>query len=358
MPIIILAGDEEFEISRRVADLKNSLLDPDWSSMNFACLDNPQLPEIIDAAATLPFGPGNRLVLIDKCALFTKRRTKAGTADDTNSEATKSKSSRKDKNDRIVEPEAFATALSSVYEKTFLLFACPYNFDSTLKLSKAISKIADIEAFSKEKYFPGSKNAKLEDWCRKEAKRCGCTIDTDAIEYLLEGSEANLRQLSSEIGKASVAILPETRITYELVSRLSPHYSHIFAFADCWLNNRLPEALLSLKEIMSQQSALPALAALQTMLSKWIKMKLLSEDFNQAANSGKYHKEISIAEMAKKVAFELKMIPFVVEKDLKRLAKQSSDKLIDKRIQLCQLEFLIKSGQMPEKHALEIFVLK
>src|SRR6185369_3331722 len=79
MPAIILAGEQEYRISKRVRALQKELVDPTWASFNFARLDNPELKQVIDAAATLPFGPGNRMVLIDRCTLFTKK--KAGTTD-------------------------------------------------------------------------------------------------------------------------------------------------------------------------------------------------------------------------------------------------------------------------------------
>jgi DNA polymerase III delta subunit len=358
MPVIVLAGDEEFEISRRVAELKTSLLDQDWASMNFVRLDNPSLPAIIEAAASLPFGQGNRFVLVDRCEMFTKRRGKAGTADSAKPADRKKASGQQSKDSDAIAPEVFAAALASVYERTYVVFACPHNFDSTLKISKAVAQITEPETFSKEKYFPGSKNVKLETWCRKEAKRFGATIEDGAIWYLLEGTEADLRQISAEIEKAAIAALPNTHITLDLVARLSPHHSNVFAFADQWLNGRLPEAMAALEELGAQQSVMPVLAAVQTMLSKWIKMKLLSDDFNESLSTAPTgRKELPMPELAKLVAQELKLMAFSVERDLKRLSKHTSEELIAKRIELARLEFLIKSGQIPDKHALEFLVL-
>ncbi|HEY9714334.1 MAG TPA: hypothetical protein V6C72_12765, partial [Chroococcales cyanobacterium] len=78
MPTFIICGDEEFELSRRVKQLKDSLLDPTWAQFNFTRLTNPPVEEIIEAAATLPFGPGNKVILIDRSELFTKKRSKSG----------------------------------------------------------------------------------------------------------------------------------------------------------------------------------------------------------------------------------------------------------------------------------------
>lgn len=359
MPVIVLAGDEEFEISRRVADLKASLVDPSWLCMNFMRLENPDLAEIVDAAASLPFGPGNRLVLIDQCELFTKKRGKGTALDDAKGVGGAKAASKRTKEEHVVGSEALISALASIYERTYVIFACPYNFDSTLKISKVVSTCAQIETFAKEKFWPGSKNTKLETWCRKESKRFGATIDDEAIEYLLSGADVELRQISAELEKAAVANLPGTHITLDLLVKLSPHQSHVFAFADHWLNNRLSEALLCLDELLAQQSAMPIFAAVNTMLSKWIKIKILADDANQSLPSlPAGRKELPLPELVKRVAQEMKLAPFIVEKDLRRLSKHKSEELIEKRIELTRLEYLVKSGQIPDKHALSLFVLK
>ena len=154
-------------------------------------------------------------------------------------------------------------------------------------------------------------------------------------------------------------MLPKTHITYDAVLQLSPHQSHVFEFADRWINNQLSEALISLAELISQQSAIPILATVQTMLSKWIKMKILCDELNESLSESKVsRKEIALSELAKHVSSELKLMPFSVEKDLRRLIKHTSKSLIAKKLELSRLEFLLKTGQIRDKHALELFVLK
>ena len=351
MPVLVLAGDEEFELSRKVIELRGSLLDPSWATINFVRLDNPPVGQIIEFAAALPFGPGNKVILFDRCELFTKKRSKGGTADSDDPPPTaKGKASELDR---------FVEALSSVAANTYLIFACPHNFDSTLKTSKAIVKHAKIEEFRKERYFAGSRHPKYETWCNKEAKRYGATIDDDAIHYLLEGTEADLRQISSEIGKAAVKILPATHIKLSTVVELSPHQSHVFALTESWVAGRGKEALASLSELLSRQSGILIIATMQTIVAKWVYMKALCERFNAElpAGPGSTRRELPLNDLVKRVAPEVKAHPMVVEKDLKRIAKVPLDTLIAKRVELTRLEDLIKSGQMPEQHALELFLV-
>ena len=64
-----------------------------------------------------------------------------------------------------------------------------------------MAKHGQIEEFPREKYFPGSRNIKLENVCRQETKKYNATISDTALEYLLAGTEGNTRQLVSEIEK-------------------------------------------------------------------------------------------------------------------------------------------------------------
>src|SRR5262249_36048549 len=125
MPVLVLAGDEEFELSRRVESLKKELLDSEWAAMNLSRHIAPGLPEVCEAAALLPFGDGNKLVLIERCDLFAKKRSKSSES-----------GSSAAKNEPMLEP--FERALNTVSPKTYIVFCCPLNFDSTLRTSKIV----------------------------------------------------------------------------------------------------------------------------------------------------------------------------------------------------------------------------
>ncbi|HEY9676505.1 MAG TPA: DNA polymerase III subunit delta [Drouetiella sp.] len=349
MPVTIIAGDEEFELSRRVQELREQLVDPNWASVNFLRLDNPPLQEIIDASGTLPFGPGNKVVLIDRCELFTKKRSKGG--DDTAKADTDAKGKDKMLDD-------LEKTLATVAPNTYVIFACPFNLDQTLKTTKAVQKHAEIERFEKQKFYVGSPNAVLNTWCRKEAKRHNATIEDQAVTYLLDGTEANLRQISAEIEKAAIHTLPGNHITYQTVVQLSPYHSHVFALADFWLAGKGRDALASAEELLTRQSAMPIIATMQTMISKWILMKSLCEKFNHDLPTppGVVRRELPMNELVRRVAGEMKQKEFMIEKDLKRISKIPLERLIEKRLDLTRLEDSIKTGMIPESHALQVFL--
>jgi DNA polymerase III subunit delta len=346
MPIYLLAGDEDFELSRRVEKLKAEIVDPAWTTFNFVRLTSPDLSAVIDAAASLPFGPGNRMVLMDRCDLFTKKKGKSADSEKSSEKLMKQLLDDLDK------------ALSSVSQQTFLVFACPYNFDPALRTSKVVGKYARMETFEKPRYFAGSPSVQLMTWCRKEAHHYDATIDDEAITYLLDSTEANLRQVAAEIEKAVIYIHPEKRITLKVVSTLSSHYSHVFALLDHWAAGRREETLQTLEELLSRQSAMPILATLHTTLSKWAQFKALEQKFHAALPGGRgiQRRELNINELAEKIAGELKTQSKFVIMDLRRIRPLSADWIMSKRTELTDLDLLIKTGQMPDQHALTVFL--
>ena len=118
-----------------------------------------------------------------------------------------------------------------------------------------------------------------------------------------------------KLKRVTLAILPKTNITYDDVLSLCSAQGHIFQFIDFWLNRQPEKALNNLRDLLVQQNAMPILATLQTMLSKWIKLKALYETYNAQSTTS------SASEIAKLIANDLKAMPFVVEKDLRRLQK-------------------------------------
>lgn len=353
MPVIVLAGEEDFLLYRHLEHLKEKLLDPAWASFNYSRLDNPGAADVIDLASSLPFGPGNKVAIIDRCDWFAKKRSASGAPKE--KEETKKGAKGKE-----VDESKLEETLASVHPSTYLIFVCTNNFDSTLRLSKLVAKHAQIENFPREKLWPGTPSPKLEKWCQDEAKHHNATIETEACAYLIEGLEANLRQISSEIEKAAIFILPKTFITLPVVTALSPHHSHVFSVIELWLAGETEKALSASRELLSRQNAMQVLATMQTMIGKWVQIKVYCENYNRESTFGPgiNRRELPPQELAKRLAADIKGHPFALEKDVRRLSHIPVDFLIASRIELTRLEYLVKTGQMPDAHALEIFFLR
>jgi DNA polymerase III delta subunit len=346
MPVLLLAGDEEFELGRRVEKLRAELVDKQWETFNFKKISNPEIREVIDLAGSVPFGPGKLMILMDRCELFAKKRGKG--------DSEKAGASEKAVKQLL---DDFDKALAMVAPETYLVFACSSKLDPTLRTSKVVGKHAKIESFEKPKYYGGAPSSQLISWCQREAKRFGATIDDAAITYLFESTEANFRQISKELEKAAVFILPKTHIGLADVSSLSSHYSHIFSLLDHWVSGRSGEALRSLDELISRQSGLPIIATMQTTLAKWIELKAKTAHVYSQMPSGRgiQRRELSINDLADRIAAH-PSVKFMVLQDLKRSKDLTLRRLSEKRAQLCELERKVKSGLMSDQHALVVFL--
>ena len=110
MPVIVLAGEEDFQLYRRLDEFKADLLDPAWASFNYSRLDNPSAQEVTEQAASLPFGPGNKLIIIDRCDWFAKKRASSSSS---SKEESSSKKAAKGKDS--VNEDTLDSSLSSLY---------------------------------------------------------------------------------------------------------------------------------------------------------------------------------------------------------------------------------------------------
>jgi DNA polymerase-3 subunit delta len=337
LPVIVLAGEEEYLIAQRVKSLKKELVDPQFETFNFARIENPDLRQAVDAAATVPFGPGNRMVLLDRCALFTKKKSASA------SEETSSKSSK------LIDD--FEAAMNSVSPNTYLVFACIANFDKTLKPSKAIEKVAKFEKFEKAKYLNRETEGSFLSFCSREAHRWDAYIDEDACFYLRESTEADLRLIAKEIEKAATYILPQKTIKLEHVELLSPHYSEIFDLMSHWAARDGNSVLGQLNELRAKQvSPHMVLAIMQTQLKNWLTYK--TEYEKAKAQSG--GRNVSLDTVASRLQPNPRM-QFIVVNDLKKIKDLPLDYLISKKQELTELEHKVKTGQLPDSHVLELF---
>lgn len=354
MPVVVIAGEEELLMSERLEQLKDKVVDPAWSSFNYLRTEKPELKDVIDAAAAIPFGPGNKVFVFDRCEFFSKKKSSKG--DD---EAPAKGSSGKSKERMLEDLDA---ALARVAENTWLVFVCDSKFDRGLKTSKVFEKHASIEEFEKVKFYSGSDNPAMSNFCRKRADKYGATIDDDAIEYLAESSEGDLRQIAAEIAKAATYLISDKkdakcRITYEVVSRLSPHFAGVFALLEHWIYGRREQVLETLDELFARQpSALPILAFMQTTLSKWITIRTAMDIVLQSQPAGRGMKrELPAAEMAKRIQSEIKMHPYVLKMECERVSKISLAQLVTKKRELTALENQLKSGMLKDMQALTLF---
>lgn len=322
MSVYLFWGEEEFNIENAIRDLRKKILDPAWVLLNHKMLNEPEIPELIEVLQTVPMMSGNLLIEIRTANLFLRGNKKASSSD------------------KIMN-RLFDT-LENLNNNIHVLFICTIprdsgkKIDSVLKITKFIEKIGKIEVFNSFKTY---QEKELAAWIIQRANAKEIKITNDAALVLLQNTGAELRRLDSELEKLKVNIMPKKLIGKEDVLSLCSTHENIFLMADYWLQGNKSKAVLELHKLLEKNHPLKITATLQTVIRRWLKIKIESENKN---------------------SFEISKIvnlhKFVVENDLKKLSRISTEKLIELKNKLTQTEYKIKIGMLEAEIALEMAI--
>ncbi len=306
MSIYFFYGDEDYNIELEIKKLKKKLLDKNFASMNFKTADNPSFPELISLLRTQPMMFGNLMIVIDCEDYFSK------TFEDS-------------------QLEELSNALENNIESLCIIFRAilPRNegkkVDSRRKIYKIITKIAQMQEFPT---FRTYKTEDISNWINKEGKKHEIIFEKEAALALIEHIGNNLRQLSQEIEKLKLLAYPKTTITKKMVKEICISNEDLFGFADFLLKGNKGQALLEFQKLLEKKHPLEILAAVQTMLRRWIIIKSKS-------------KELSMFEISKLTGQH----EFVIKTTLEKMKDTSLKDLVDLKQNLIQAEYKIKSGQ-------------
>ena len=252
MAIYFYYGDEEFNIEQEVNKLKKSL-DKNFLEMSLKTYDNPKFADLISILRTQPMMFGKMLVIIKANDYFNK--------------------AFEDKEIKQIEE-----ALEDNNENLDIVFVAelPRNegkkLDSRKKFFKLLSKYNAKEFPS----IPTYKTAELESWIRKQAKSKDLEITSDAASRMIIQIGNNLREIDGELDKLKLFIYPQKQITKDTVKELCISNEDLFAFSDYLMKGEKDLALLEYRKLLEKKFCLEIVAALQTMIRKWILLKAKS----------------------------------------------------------------------------------
>jgi DNA polymerase-3 subunit delta len=207
--------------------------------------------------------------------------------------------------------------------------------DSRKKLFKTLSKYNAKEFAS----IPTYKTVELEAWIKKQAKTKDLELDADAISAMISQVGNNLREIDGELGKLKLFVYPEKKITKAMVNEFCVSNEDLFAFSDYLMKGEKDKALLEYRKLLEKKFCLEIVAALQTMIRRWITLK---------------------AKASECTAFELSKLTgqheYVVKLTLQKLKNISLKDLVKLKQNLTEAEFKIKSGQSlaPEKEVEDV----
>jgi DNA polymerase-3 subunit delta len=306
MAIYFFYGEEDFNIDLEIGSMK-SKLNQDFLALNFQTMDNPNYAELINLLRTPPMMFGNMLIVInaDKYFLSQKNFFEDNELDDI-------------ENALLNNPESldivFVVKLPRDDGK---------KLDSRRKLYKILSKFNTRE-FAPYKTY---KTAEIAQWIKNHAKKnIGLTINDDATSLMIEQIGNNLRQFDIELNKLKLLAYPENIITLKMVEEIVISNQDLFNITEFIIKNQKDKALLEFKKLIDKKHPLEILAALQTMLRKWIILKTNSSS--------------STLELSKLTG----MHEYVVKQTLAKLKQTKASDLINLKQNLFNVECKLKTA--------------
>lgn len=175
MPVYLYWGDDEFSLAKAVDALRESILDPSWSTFNFDKIlpDSPNaVISGLNQAMTPPFGLGSRFVWL------------------VNSPIT-----QHCPEDLVKELQR---TLGVIPETTTLLLTTPNKPDGRLKSTKILQQHATVQEFSR---IPPWKTDQLEQRVKQVAAEIGVRLTSPGVELIAEAVGNDTQQLYNELEK-------------------------------------------------------------------------------------------------------------------------------------------------------------
>ena len=307
MAVYFFYGDEDFNIELELDKMK-SKLNPDFLSMSYHVLDNPDYSTLVNVLRTPPMMFGDTLIVINSENYFSgnKKYFEDNELDDIEDAL--------NNNSQGIDIVFVLTLPRDENKKP----------DSRKKLFKILSKF-NVREFPTFKTY---KTAEISNWIKTRGKSKGISFKDDAIELMIEQIGNNLRQFDGEMDKLKLIAYPEKVITKQMVLDICISNQDLFNFAELIMTDNKDKALLEFKKLLDKKHPLELLSAIQTMLRKWILLKTKSSTCTPS-------------ELSKLVG----MHEFVVKQNLQKLKKTPVSELVKLKENLFEVEYKIKSAE-------------
>lgn len=306
MAVYFFYGDEDFNIEKELQKL-SSKLNPDFKAMNYQEFDNPEYSVLINALRTPPMMFGDMLIVINSEEYFLSNKNVFNDS----------------------ELEDIDDALKNNPESLNVVFVVKLPRDENKKLDSR-RKLYKILSKYNTKEFPTFKTYKVVDisnWIINQAKTKDITLNQDAISLLIEQIGNNLREFDAELDKLKLIAYPQKTVTKKMVEDICISNQDLFNFTELIMKGKKDYALLEFKKLLDKKHPLELLSAIQTMLRKWIILKISSNK--------------SSMELSKIVG----MHEFVVKQTLEKLKNTSASELVKLKQNLFDVEYKIKSAE-------------
>jgi DNA polymerase-3 subunit delta len=262
MPIHLYWGDDEAARSRAVDGLVGHLVDPAWASINLSRLDGndtSQALQALEEARTPPFGPGARLVLLQRSPFCSPGPAELA--------------------------ERLEASLTLIPETCHLVLVSPGKPDARLRSTKALRKVAEEKSFLLPAIWDGEGQV---DLVQRTAAELGLRLEPAAAEALAEAIGSDSARLASELEKLALyasALESGTPapITAAAVETLvGGRSTSALAVGEALLAGQGPEAIARADALLAaNEPALRIVAALTSQIRGWLWVSLLEQQGEQ-----------------------------------------------------------------------------
>ena len=323
MNTYFLYGKEDYDINKKIEDLKKNFLDPQFSSINFKTINNPNYNTL--EATLLSQGLMNiNTVIVINCEKYFFDKDRIDFSD------TELKSLEK-------------ILKSNLFSNKRVIFVAKIPRDSQKKIDTR-RKIFKVLASNKEKSFefdeykPYDKNLPLR--VIEIGKSFDFKISAQIAEALIKHSGVNLNVIANQLEKLILSIYPRKIVEINDIKKYCTHCDDIFALIDKLFEKNKDDILIELKSLLFKRHPLEILAVLQSTISNFLFIK-------------NYQNKLSNFEISKQIGIHEYRVKLAIDK----MKNISFSELTNLKLALIKTEESIKEGKLNEKLALEIVLL-
>lgn len=252
MTIYLYWGEDDFALTQAIKQLRESVLDPNWSSFNYDKIFNDAPNAVVQGlnqVMTAPFGMGGRLVWLVETTVCQQC------------------------------PETLLSELErtlpKIPEQSVLLLTSRNRPDGRLKSTKLLQKYAHIREFS---LIPPWKTEQLVQQVQSMSQDVGVKLNIAAAELLAESVGNNTRQLVNELEKlrlfAGDAKKPLDEATVAML--VTANSQNSLQLATAILHRDGAAALELVQDLINKnEPALKIVATLVGQFRTWLWVKLM-----------------------------------------------------------------------------------
>ena len=250
-------------------------------------------------------------------------------------------SGKEQKTELVHEVSVLQQYLDHPTSENILIIYAPYEkLDERKKIVKTLKKVSEVHTF--DVYNRQS----LASWLKKKLEKSTISFDEKAIELMLTLTHEKLDLLYIELEKLEVYFLNQTdnHLTVELVNLIVPRQleDNVFELTDAILNQKIMDAYQIYQDLLQQNEEpfkiLILLANQFRLMSQLMKLSRLG-----------YREQ----EMAK----TLNVHPYRAKRLLQQSYRFKEQTLELYLMQLADIDYKIKTGELKKETALELFIL-